>query len=110
LQGESEEVASALAQGDLDRATQAGLDAKSRSLLEFAGKVTLHAYKITPEDVEALRRHGYSDDQIAEAVYDAALFNFFTKMADAFGIKGHGWLNLSPEALVQAMTGLLPSR
>jgi hypothetical protein len=36
--------------------------------------------------VQGLRDAGWSDEQIAEAVYDGALFNFFVRLADAFDI------------------------
>ena len=99
MQGESEEIAKALAAGDIDAATDAGLELPRRALLELTGKLTRHAYKITADDIEALRRHGYSDEQIAEAVYDAALFNFLNKVADAFGIKAQGRLELPYDTL-----------
>ena len=57
-----------------------------RLLLEFVGTLTRHAYRITDEQVQALRDAGWSDAQIAEAVYDGALFNLFTRLADAFDI------------------------
>ncbi len=94
MQGESEQVAKALAAGDIDAATDAGLETARRALLELTGKLTRHAYKITAEDIEGLRSYGYSDEQIAEAVYDAALFNFLNKVADAFGIKAQGRLEM----------------
>jgi alkylhydroperoxidase family enzyme len=103
LQGEPEAVAKAIAAADLDAASAAGLEAPRRALLELAEKLTRHAYKITPEDVEGLRQHGYSDEQIAELIYDAALFNFFNKVADAFGIEGRGLLDLPLDQLTQAM-------
>ena len=96
----------ALASGDLDGATAKGLSESRRALLELAGKLTQHAYKITAEDIETVRRHGYTDPQIAEAIYDAALFNFFTKLADAFGIKGHGWLTMPYETLTSTVATL----
>ena len=57
-----------------------------RVLLEFVGTLTRHAYRITDAEVEGLRRVGWSDEQIAEAVYDGALFNLFVRLADAFDI------------------------
>lgn len=103
MQGETDAVARAIAAADLDAASAAGLEAPRRALLELAEKLTRHAYKITPEDIEGLRGHGYSDEQIAEMIYDAALFNFFNKVADAFGIEGAGLLDLPFEQLQQAM-------
>ena len=41
----------------------------------------------TDEQVQELRDAGWSDEQIAEAAYDAALFNLFVRLADTFGIE-----------------------
>jgi alkylhydroperoxidase family enzyme len=57
-----------------------------RLLLEYVRDVTLHAHRVTDEEVEGLRQVGWTDAQIAEATYEAALFSFFVRMADAFGI------------------------
>ena len=57
-----------------------------RLLLEFVGTLTRHAYRITDQHVEDLRQADWSDAQIAEAVYDGALFNLFVRLADAFDI------------------------
>jgi alkylhydroperoxidase family enzyme len=77
-------VAEALRAGDLDAAE---LDRPHRLLLEFVETITRHAYRVTDEQVEALREAGWSDEQIAETVYDAALFNLFVRLADAFHIE-----------------------
>jgi alkylhydroperoxidase family enzyme len=85
LQGETYgPVADALRAGDLDAA---GLDARHRLLLDFVETVTRHAYRVTDEQVQGLREAGWSDEQIAEAVYDTALFNLFVRLADAFDIE-----------------------
>ena len=84
MQGEQfGEVAQALRDGDLDRAP---ISPAERLLLEFVGTLTRHAYRITDQQVQALRDAGWSDPQIAEAVYDGALFNLFVRLADAFDI------------------------
>ncbi len=84
LQGEQyAETAVALRAGDLDAAP---ITPAERLLLEFVETLTRHAYKITDEQVQALRDVGWSDAQIAEAVYDGALFNLFVRLADAFDI------------------------
>jgi alkylhydroperoxidase family enzyme len=85
LQGESfGKVAEALRAGDLDAA---GLDGPHRLLLEFVGTITRHAYRVTDEQIQGLRDAGWSDEQIAETAYDAALFNLFVRLADTFGIE-----------------------
>ena len=55
-------------------------------MLEFVGTLTKHAYRITDEQVQSLRDAGWTDAQIAEAVYVGALFNLFVRLADAFDI------------------------
>lgn len=70
----------------------AGLTAAERVLLDYVKKVTEAAYKTTSEDVQILRDHSWSEDQIAEAVYITAMFAFFNRVADAFGIEPTGYL------------------
>jgi alkylhydroperoxidase family enzyme len=85
LQGESfEGMADALRNGDLDGA---GLPPAERLLLEFAGTISQAAYQVTDEQVQGLRGAGWSDEQIAEASYEAALFSLFVRLADTFGIE-----------------------
>jgi alkylhydroperoxidase family enzyme len=85
LQGEAfGGVAEALRSGDLD---VAGLPPAERLLLEFAGTISRAAYQVTDEQVTELRNAGWSDEQIAEAAYEAALFSLFVRLADAFGIE-----------------------
>ena len=77
-------VADAVRDGDLDAA---GLEPPERVLLDFVGTITTGAYRVTDEQVQGLRDAGWSDEQIAEAAYDAALFNLFVRLADTFGIE-----------------------
>ena len=93
MQGTSEEVAAALAAGDLERAP---LPDAERELMRFVQTVTLHAYRTTDEDVARLREAGWTDPQIAEAVYIIALFAFFNRVADAFGITSPGYWQMPP--------------
>lgn len=84
MQGEQYGVAAqALRDGDLDAAP---VTPAERLLLEFVGTLTKHAYRITDEQVQGLREADWTDAQIAEAVYDGALFNLFVRLADAFDI------------------------
>jgi alkylhydroperoxidase family enzyme len=85
LQGEGfEGVAEALRSGDLEAA---GLDPPERLLLEFAGTIAQAAYRVTDERVQGLRDAGWTDEQIAEAAYEAALFSLFVRLADTFDIE-----------------------
>jgi alkylhydroperoxidase family enzyme len=82
----------AIANGNLE---QAGLNAAERALLEYVSKVTEAAYRTTDEDVQVLRYHGWTEPQIAEAVYITAMFAFFNRVADAFGIAPQGYLEMN---------------
>jgi alkylhydroperoxidase family enzyme len=100
LQGEQySDAAQALRDGDLDAAP---VTAAERLLLEFVGTLTRHAYRITDEQVQGLRDVGWTDPQIAEAVYDGALFNLFVRLADAFDI--HPSPTMDPGGVPKAVT------
>ena len=55
--------------------------------------ITDAAYRSTAEDVEKLRIAGWKEEQIAEAVYITALFAFFNRVADAFGVPSQNYLS-----------------
>ena len=75
--------------------SSAGLTEAEQALLDYVKKVTEAAYKTTSEDVQTLRDQSWSEDQIAEAVYITAMFAFFNRVADAFGIEPMGYLGTS---------------
>ena len=85
MQGEEYAAAAeALRNGDL---YAAGLPPHERLLLEFAGTIARAAYRVTDEQVQALREARWTDEQIAEAAYVASLFSLFVRLADTFGIE-----------------------
>ena len=61
--------------------------------MHYVELVTKAAYKTTPQDVQALRDAGWKEEQIAEAVYVTAMFAFFNRVADAFGIPSQNYLS-----------------
>ena len=79
----------AILEGKLD---EAGLTAAERALLDYVELVTKAAYRTTADDVQKLRDLGWSEDQIAEAVYVTAMFAFFNRVADAFGVPSQEYL------------------
>ena len=85
MQGE-EFAAAAQAIRDGTPLEQIPITHRERLLLEFIETLSKHAYRITDEQVNGLRAAGWSDEQIAEAVYDGALFSLFVRLADAFDI------------------------
>jgi alkylhydroperoxidase family enzyme len=60
--------------GKLD---EAGLTPAERALLDY---------------VQKLRVAGWKEEQIAEAVYITAMFAFFNRVADAFGVPSQDYL------------------
>jgi alkylhydroperoxidase family enzyme len=60
--------------------------------LDYVELVTEAAYRTTADDVQKLRDVGWSEDQIAEAVYVTAMFAFFNRVADAFGVPSQEYL------------------
>ena len=82
----------ALVDGKLD---EADLSPAERALLDYVTKVTEAAARTTPEDVQVLREQGWTEPQIAEAVYITAMFAFFNRVADAFGIPPQGYLEMN---------------
>ena len=68
----------------------AGLELAERKLLEFVVRLTRESYRITAADAEELRTVGWQDPQIAEAVYVTAMFGWFNRVADAFGLQDPG--------------------
>ena len=79
----------AILEGKLDGA---GLTPAERTLLDYVQLVTEDAPRTTPEDVQKLRDAGWSENQIAEGVYITALFAFFNRVADAFGVPPQDYL------------------
>jgi uncharacterized peroxidase-related enzyme len=63
----------------------AGLTPAEVAMMSFAQKVTLNAYQVSPEDIEDLRRHGFSDEEILDIVLAAAMRSFYSKVLDAVG-------------------------
>ncbi len=58
-----------------------------RAVLEFAEKVTRDAAKMTKDDIDALRREGFSDEAILDVTCVASYFNYINRMSDALGIE-----------------------
>ena len=64
----------------------ATLSDADRAMLDFAIKLTRRQEEMSRGDIEALRRHGFDDPTIHDIVQVAALFNYYTRLADGMGI------------------------
>jgi alkylhydroperoxidase family enzyme len=62
--------------------------------MQYVELITNAASRSTAEDVEKLRTAGWKEkeEEIAEAVYITALFAFFNRVADAFGVPSQNYL------------------
>ncbi len=63
----------------------AGLPARDVAMLDYARKVAREAHRVTQDDIDGLRRHGFSDPQIADIAMCAALRCFVARYFEAVG-------------------------
>jgi uncharacterized peroxidase-related enzyme len=80
------------------------LEPRERAMMAFAGKVALNADRITSADIDALRSHGYRDEDIFDVAATAAARCFFSKLLDALGVQADSTFNALDPALRQALT------
>ena len=67
--------------------TRAKLDPQTRAMLDFAAKLTRAPADMSQADVQYLRDHGLSDEQILSTVLIACTFHFMTRLADSLGVE-----------------------
>lgn len=64
----------------------AGLSDKERVLLDYAWKLRKTPGEMTEADINGLRAEGWTDPQIVATVHVTALFAYFNRVAEAFGL------------------------
>ena len=79
------------------------LEPGERALMAFAEKVARAADQITAADVEALRSHGYRDEEIFDVAAAAAARCFFSKLLDAVGAQADSTFKELDPALRSAL-------
>jgi alkylhydroperoxidase family enzyme len=79
----------AVLEGRLD---DGGLTPAEHTLMDYVKLITEASHRSTHEDVQKLRDAGWAENQIAEAVYITAMFAFFNRVADCFGIAPQNYL------------------
>lgn len=82
----------------------APLEPRERQMMAFVEKLVLNADRITSSDVEALRSHGYRDEEIFDVAAAAAARCFFSKLLDALGVQADSTFNDLDPALRKALT------
>lgn len=76
----------------------AGLDPAEVAMMSFAEKVILDQHSIVQQDVDGLRNHGFSDEEILDIVLAASARAFYTKVLDSLGAEpDEAYLDLEPE-------------
>jgi uncharacterized peroxidase-related enzyme len=80
------------------------LEPRERAMMAFATRVALHADRISPADVDALREHGWSDEEIFDIAAAAAARCFFAKLLDALGVQADASYRELDPALREALT------
>ena len=64
----------------------AGLPGHTLAALTVAEKLTLTPSQMSQPDIESLRRHGYTDEDIYDIIQIAAYFNYINRIADGLGV------------------------
>ena len=75
-----------LVQAVLNDLTTAPIPEKERALYAFVKKVNADSVGTTPEDIDQLRKVGWTDEAIYDAITVCALFNFYNVWIDATGV------------------------
>ena len=55
-------------------------------MLDYTAKLTRHAWKVTPEDLDGLRAVGFDDRGILQINLIASWFNYINRVADGLGV------------------------
>ncbi len=66
--------------------TQAKLSEQDRAMLDYAAKLTRHAVRVSPEDLDRLRQVGFDDRGILQINLIASYFNYINRVADGLGV------------------------
>ena len=76
-----------LVQAVLKDHTTAPISEAERTLFRFVAKVNRESNQVSLADVEEMRRAGWPDEAIYDAVTICALFNFYNRWVDAAGVQ-----------------------
>jgi uncharacterized peroxidase-related enzyme len=102
-QGATNDAVAAIGRGEIDAAP---ISEAEKALLRFAKKLTHESYRNTPGEIQKLRDAGFSEPQIAEAVYITAMFAFFNRVANGFGLEDPKYYELKGEP--DPLSGAMP--
>lgn len=81
----------------------AGLCEADRALLAYAEKLTREPSAATEGDLEELRRHGFTDAGLLDAVQIVSYFNYINRIADGLGVDLEDFM--APRSAAQSGAG-----
>ncbi|HZD88058.1 MAG TPA: hypothetical protein VE088_08650 [Gaiellaceae bacterium] len=81
-----------------------GLPPEDRAVVAFAERIVDDAFSITQADVDELRGHGLTDEDIVNVVLAVTARCFFSKTLDALGVEPDASFAELPTALREALT------
>ncbi len=76
----------------------AGLTAREVALLDFAVALTGQPREVHRADLDALRGHGFGDEQLVDAVQCIGYFNFINRVLDGLGVDPEPSMRYGKEA------------
>ena len=71
---------------------EAEMSEADQALCAFAAKLTHEQSKMTPEDLDELRSHGFNDRAIHDAAQIIGYFNYITRIADSLGVEPESFI------------------
>lgn len=91
MESHEKDLRSAVESDEQRRAVQddyhaAGLTAREVALLDFAVSLTKSPSAVRRDDLDALRGHGFTDEQLVDAVHCISYFNFINRVLDGLGV------------------------
>ncbi|HWG91483.1 MAG TPA: peroxidase-related enzyme [Candidatus Thermoplasmatota archaeon] len=66
--------------------TKAPLQPRERALMDYCMKLSQHPDKMTKVDVDALKGHGFTDEEVLDAALVTGYFNFVNRVTVGLGV------------------------
>jgi uncharacterized peroxidase-related enzyme len=76
----------------------AGLTPRELALLDFGVKLTKFPSGVRKDDLDALRRYGFTDEQRVDAVHCIGYFNLINRVRDGLGVDPERSMRYDKEA------------
>ena len=65
----------------------APLEPQDKTMIGLALKLTREPSSVKREDLDALKQHGFSEEQVVDIVLITCTFNFMDRLADGLGVE-----------------------